>query len=308
MSILSAPDNLATFHDIDNTDHAASVAKSETITSRPRRKQKHSEKGKLFLKELKAKNKETAFRNLKKKLKHVQNLCEDPETELEVLEFERCNLDCLKDVFNEAHYEHENLLDSSAEKEEAYHWYDVRDREFTEQRMKLCETIQQLEREVLSQKSSHRSSAKTKRSRDSTSSARSVSQARAEAAEKAAKYKIEMEYLERENEAKRLQLEKKLALAKAEENAYKEFLEGPNKNEIRPDPVKNATETHKQEIGEKQQFQWNPFVPAFMPKNEPPQSPLQNKTTIKNVQSQEQNSGINYALSQLVSLHGWQSK
>ena len=46
-------------------------------------------KGKSFLKELGAKRKETAFRNLKRKFDHIKKLREDPHTELEVLEVER---------------------------------------------------------------------------------------------------------------------------------------------------------------------------------------------------------------------------
>ena len=192
---------------------------------------------------MRAKRKETAFKNLKRKLDHIKKLREDPQTELEVLEIERNELDSLKDIFNQACYAYESLLDSSTEKEESYQWYDVRDQEFTEQRMKLCEQIQCLERGSLFTKSStslsHRSKIRSKSSIKSSS--RSVSQGRADAAAKAAKAKIEMEFLEKENELRRIQLEKEYALAKAEESAFKEILDEENKlntqtkQEIKPE-------------------------------------------------------------------------
>ena len=79
------------------------------------------------MKELRAKRKETVFRKLKRKLDHIRKLREDPQTELEVLEIEHNELDSLKDVFNQGCYTYESLLDSSAEKEESYQWYDIRD-------------------------------------------------------------------------------------------------------------------------------------------------------------------------------------
>ena len=183
---------------------------------------------------MKAKNRETALRNLKRKLDHVWKLRENPDTELEVLEAERNELIILKDTLNEACYAYESLLDTFTEKQDGYRWYDVRDREFTEQRMKLCEQIQRLERKSFCTKSSTSSRSKSKSSKGSkgnsySPSLRSVWQARAEAAAKAAKFKIEIEYLERENELKRTQLEKEYALAKAEESAFKKILDEETK-------------------------------------------------------------------------------
>lgn len=138
MSIASAPENLASFLDKDtdeDLENVVPIAQSELNFKISNQKQKFSEKGKSFLKELRAKRKETAFRNLKRKLDHIKKLCEDPQTELEVLEVERNELVSLKDIFNQACYTYETLLDSPAEKEESFQWYDIRDREFTEQGM-----------------------------------------------------------------------------------------------------------------------------------------------------------------------------
>ena len=315
MSIASAPEDLASSLDED-LENVVPVAQSELNVKTSKRKQKFSEKGKSFLKELRAKRKETAFRNLKRKLDHVKKLREDPQTELEVLEVERNELDSLKDIFNQACYTYESLLDSPTEKEESYKWYDVRDREFTEQRIKLCEQIQCLERESLftrsSASSSHRSKVKSKSSRRSTrSSARSVSQARADAAAKAAKVKIEMEFLERENELKRVQLEKKYALAKAEESAFKEILDEEyelntrTKQEIKPEdkeisprqPRAATTRIEKQEM--------NPDSPPFVPSAIPDEFGEQPANSMQNF---EQSSSISFALNQLVSLQAQQTQ
>lgn len=119
MSVASAPEDLAPFLD-EGLENVVPIAQSELNVKISKRKQKFSAKGKSFLKELRAKGKETAFRNLKRKLDRIKKLREDPQTELEVLEVERNELDSLKDVFNQACYAYENLLDSSAEREESY--------------------------------------------------------------------------------------------------------------------------------------------------------------------------------------------
>ena len=316
MSIASAPEDLAASFLGEDLENVVPIAQSELNVRISKRKQKFSEKGKSFLKELRAKRKETAFRNLKKKLDNIKSLREDPQTELEVLEAERNELDSLKDVFNQACYTHESLLDSPAEKEECYQWYDVRDREFTEQRMKLCEQIQRLERGSLftksSASSSHRSKVRSKSSKASIrSSPRSVSQARADAAAKAAKAKIEIEFLEKENELRRIQLEKEYALAKAEESAFKEILDEEYKlntqvkQEIKPEdkeispqqPTAVTTKIEKQEMSPNSP----PFVPTTIPDN-------LGQQPVNSMQNFEQSSSISFALNQLVNLQTQQTQ
>lgn len=310
MSIASAPEDLAPFLDED-LENVVPIAQSELNVKISKRKQKFSAKGKSFLKELRAKGKETAFRNLKRKLDRIKKLREDPQTELEVLEVERNELDSLKDVFNQACYAYENLLDSSAEREESYQWFDVRDREFTEQRMKLCEQIQRLEKESLFTKSSASSSHRSKiRSKSSIkSSSRSVSQARADAAAKAAKTKIEMEFLERENELRRIQLEKEYALAKAEESAFKEILDEENKlntqtkREIKPEdkeispqqPTAVTTRIEKQEM--------NPNSPPFVPNTIPDNFGQQPAISMQSFDP-----SMSFAFNQLVNLQAQQAQ
>ena len=320
MSVASAPEDLALFlneETVNNVENTLPVvAQSEINVKLPSRKQKLSEKGKTFFKELKVKNRETAFRNLKRKLDHVRKLRENPDTELEVLEAERNELDILKDTLNEACYAYESLLDTFTEKQDAYRWYDVRDREFTEERMKLCEQIQRLDRKSFCTKSSTSSRSKSKSSKGSKAnsnspSLRSVSQARAEAAAKAAKVKIEIEYLERENELKRTQLEKEYALAKAEEIAFKEILDEETKldkqakQEIKTEDkvtsLQKPTTAPMQGANNKMNPDNPPFVPLTIPD-------VHSEQPANNATNSGQYSDINLALSQLINLQAQQTQ
>ena len=64
MSIASAPEDLASSFLDEDLENVVPIAQSELNVKISKRKQKFSEKGKSFLKELRAKRKETAFRNL----------------------------------------------------------------------------------------------------------------------------------------------------------------------------------------------------------------------------------------------------
>ena len=76
----------------------------------------------------------------------VNLLRDTPETTIERLDEERFQLDRLTDAFNDTFKEHNELLVTEKEKEDSYQWFDVRDREFTECRIRLCERMQVLER------------------------------------------------------------------------------------------------------------------------------------------------------------------
>jgi len=79
-------------------------------------------------------------------MEKVNLLRDAPETTIERLDEERFQLDWLKDAFNDAFKEYDDLLLTEKEKEDSYRWFDVRDREFTECRIRLCERMQVLER------------------------------------------------------------------------------------------------------------------------------------------------------------------
>ena len=138
---------------------------------------------------------------------------------MEALAAERNKLDSLKEELNEAHHAYEELLETLVEKKESYRWFDVRDREFLEKRMKICEHIQSLERSSYGSErsvtSGHTSKSKfRKRNMSCKSSQYSLSLAKADA-----NAKIEMEFLDKETALKQY------ALAKAQETAFKEVLD-----------------------------------------------------------------------------------
>ena len=52
----------------------------------------------------------------------------------------------MKDEFNDAQKAYDDLLESPEEKDASYQWFDIRDRELTECRIRICERIQALEK------------------------------------------------------------------------------------------------------------------------------------------------------------------
>ncbi|EDO31727.1 predicted protein [Nematostella vectensis] len=159
----------------------------------------------------------------------------------------RNEIDTLKEEMNEAHYQYECLLDSDTERDLSYKWFDVRDREFTEERLKICEALQQLERESFSHRSSvtsvSKSGSKSRRSQISRARSRAASslslpQAHADATAMARKLQVEMAFLEKDKEVKRMQLEK--------EKTFSEFLSQEVKHAIKTEIKHDRAETDQQ--------------------------------------------------------------
>ena len=312
MSVVSAWEGLS--YDNENLTEGVPTTRSEIGLkgSFPaRRKQKLTEKGKEFLKDTRRKNRESAFRSLVNKTQSVIRLCDTAEITLNDLEAGRDQLDKLKDNFNEAHQALDELLETELERENSYRWFDVRDREFTEHRMRICERIQSLQRASYAE--SRSSAVKSRRSVTSKSSSRkssqrSVSLARADAAAKAAKAKIEMEFLERETEFERIRLEKQYALAKAEEDALRGILDEESKPVVQ---IKRETtrderfkpSPDKTTVPETVKGKTNPKSPPFVPKASPEALRTQTRT-----QNCEQFSNTNLALKQLISLQARQTE
>ena len=63
-------------------------------------------------------------------MEKILALRDSPETKIEQLEGEKFYLDHLKDEFNDAHNEYDDLLELEEEKEALYQWFNIRDREF----------------------------------------------------------------------------------------------------------------------------------------------------------------------------------
>ncbi len=94
------------------------------------------------------------------------------------------------------------------------------------------------------------------------SSSRSVSFVRAESAAKVAKLKVELDILEKENEFKRLQLEKDYAIAVAEERSFQQILEEEKTPENNQN--KHCAENKADVIN----HSLNPGAPSFIPLQE----------------------------------------
>ena len=312
MSVVSAPEDLS--HDKENLVEGVPTAKSEIGLkgSFPaRRKQKFTDKGKEFLKDTRRKNRESAFRSLINKTQSVLKLCDKTEITLNDLEAGRDQLDKVKDSFNEAHQAFDELLETGSEREDSYRWFDVRDREFIEHRMRICERIQSLQRASYAE--SRSSAVKSRRSGTSKSSShksslRSISLARADAAAKVAKAKIEIDFLERETELERIRLEKQYALAKAEEDALKEILDEESnpvaqiKRETTPDE-RFKLSRDKRTVPETVKNEMDPNSSPFVPKTPPEALPTQTST-----QNCEQSSNTYLALNQLINLQARQTE
>ena len=77
-----------------------------------------TEKGLAYQLETKLCNRNSAFKKLKQQMDKINVLRDLPETTIEQLEEERFKLDNLKDKFNTAFKEHDDLIQSEKEKED----------------------------------------------------------------------------------------------------------------------------------------------------------------------------------------------
>ena len=219
------------------------------------RERKLTEKGKAYHLETLNRKRQSAYKDL---LKQINKIRQSLETIVnsETLEAERCELDKLKEAFNDAHKAFDDELETETGKQSSYHWFDVRDREYMECRIKVTERIYALE------KGSHRTksersgySDRSKRSALTQGSRpRSVRSMRLEAAAKGARLKTEMEFLDSENELRRLQLIKEIVIADAEESAMKTILD---------------EEKGESKIERENKFKMDAHPPQFILKAEP---------------------------------------
>ena len=157
---------------------------------------------------------------LRRKITYINRMLEQPN-EISVLERLRDDLDSLRERLDEAHQIYYSKI-SPGEINEAYEWYDIRDREHFQCRRRINEAIKAQELVMAPERFSQRSS-RTKSSRSSGSSSSSVRSRLAKAAAKAATLEIEMDFIDQEAEHKRQKMLKEIAKAKAEEKAMKKL-------------------------------------------------------------------------------------
>lgn len=245
--------NVSIIHSAPDIHGASNFPERE----QPRRKRKLTDKGKSYQIETLGRKRQNAYSTLSRQINKIRQSVET-SVDSRALEFERDQIDKLKDAFNEAQRSFDDTLETAEDKQTSYHWFDVRDREFTEFRIKITERIQALERRSYrtgSIKSGH--SGRSKRSAVSeVSRASSAHSLRLEAAAKTARLKTEMEFLERENEMRRFQLMKEIAIADAEENAIKGILD---------EESAKLGEREEWDIKPEPELKFNPHVPPFVP-------------------------------------------
>ena len=162
---------------------------------------------------------------LSKRISRIRELIES-NADRELLEAERDDLDVEKEDFNQACRAYEEIFESSRDRDDAYRWYDVRDREYTECRMRTAEYLHALDKKSFEVKSVKSSCSGKSHSTASTRLSRSSARSRLiEAGTKTPRLEVEMKLLEEEAEVRRLQLRKELALANAEEETIKKILD-----------------------------------------------------------------------------------
>ena len=88
-----------------------------------------------------------AYSALSKQIAKVRQLLDDNANE-QTLEAKRDCLDKLKEELNEAQRSFDKLIDNEEEKEKSYQWFDIRDRECFEIRMKLVEQIHAFKKKI----------------------------------------------------------------------------------------------------------------------------------------------------------------
>ena len=156
-----------------------------------KRLKKMTDKRMAYQVEIKLAGWNSAFKRLKKQIEKINELRVSSETTIEQLEEARFHLDKLRNEFNDAQKEYDDLLESEEEKEASYRWFDMRDREFIECPIRVCERMQGMEtnsHQAPSVKLSHtRRSEASRRSKSSSSSTKHLSLTLVEAASKAAK-------------------------------------------------------------------------------------------------------------------------
>jgi len=105
---------------------------------------KLTEKGKASEIEKLRQKRQTTYAALSKQIKKIRQSL-DENASLETLEGERDCLDKLKDTFNEAQKAFDEMIDNEKDKQDSYHWFDIRYSECFEIRTKLVERINSLE-------------------------------------------------------------------------------------------------------------------------------------------------------------------
>ena len=187
----------------------------------PQKEQKRSrtatEKGEFLRLQRLEDERKAAGAALRKQITKENSLFEQHQ-ETDVTSLERGRDILHRERMDEAHQMYFNKLRYSKELDQALQWFDTRGRECSQCRTRINEVLQCAEKHI-----SDRMSLVSSRSSKRSSS--SIISKRAKAAARAACLEVEMGFLEREAEYKRLVMLKEIAKAKAEEEAMRKIEE-----------------------------------------------------------------------------------
>ena len=218
----------------DDSPGIEHVPDLDTEDGKPQgREKKLTEKGKSYWTEIRGKARQNAYSALSTHMEKVRKLLNENKN-LKVLEEERDRSDKLKDAFNEAHAAYDEVIDNEGNRRASYLWYYIGDRNYFEMRLKLVEQIHSLQQsgapkssqsQAGSIKSGSSRRMKTSISKTSVNSRASSGRSlKLEAVAKTARLKMEMMFLERDSEMRRIQLTTEIAIAEAKERAINEAL------------------------------------------------------------------------------------
>ena len=170
------------------------------------REKKLTEKGKSYWTEIRGKARKNAYSALSTHMEKVRKLLNENKN-LKVLEEERDRSDKLKDAFNEAHGAYDEVIDNEGNRRASY----------------LIPKSSQSQAGSIKSGSSRRM--KTSISKTSVNSRASSGRSlKLEAVAKTARLKMEMMFLERDSEMRRIQSTTEIAIAEAKERAINEAL------------------------------------------------------------------------------------
>ena len=131
------------FENVTSEDHHVCVE----VTERDARKRIPTEKGESLRLERLAEERKAAGATLRKQITKVSSLLESiKETDARVLEQERDSLDLYRDRMNDAHNNYYKELRDAKELDEAYKWFDLRDREHFQCRIRINEALRRVEK------------------------------------------------------------------------------------------------------------------------------------------------------------------
>lgn len=164
------------------------------------RERKLTTKGRAYQIETLHRKRVTLYTALSKEMSETYKLLEQG-ARLRELEIQRDALDAQREHFNKAHQSYHELLESFEDTEASYHWFDLRDREYQQCRMKISERIHAGERESCKQSSIKSFRSKTSKSESTRSSRLSTSSAHSRkirAVAKATRLEAQLQFLDKE--------------------------------------------------------------------------------------------------------------